>query len=214
MFTGLVEEIGILEQVIHGRESRRFRVTCALTAEGLRADDSVSVEGVCLTVTEVMPGGFEATAVATTLKTTTLDRKKAGDPVNLERALVFGNRLGGHLVQGHVDGIGTVASVRVHGDSRMLTVQLPSDTMRYMVLRGSVALNGVSLTVADMSRDRISVSVIPHTYEKTTLKRLSAGSRVNVEVDLFAKYAEHFCSRPAGASGALDRLAQIPLEDV
>ncbi len=195
MFTGLIEEIGTVRRILPGNDSVRIRIQAPRLAPELRTGDSVAVNGVCLTVTEKRGDDFEATAVSQTLKQSTLGRLRAGERVNLERALAIGDRLGGHLVQGHVDGIASVVSIRPKGDSRMITVRIPSDLLRQVAERGSVALNGVSLTVAALERDRITVSVIPHTFENTTLKELAPGGRVNVETDLFAKYAERLLSR-------------------
>ncbi|MDM7926232.1 MAG: riboflavin synthase [bacterium] len=195
MFTGLVEEIGTVRRILPGRDSVRIRIQAPRLAPELRTGDSVAVDGVCLTLTETQGDDFEATAVSQTLKQSTLGRLRTGERVNLERALALGDRLGGHLVQGHVDGVGSVVSVRPKGDSRMITVRIPAGLMRQVAERGSVALNGVSLTVALLERERITVSVIPHTFENTTLKELAPGSRVNVETDLFAKYAERLLSR-------------------
>jgi riboflavin synthase len=195
MFTGLVEEIGTVRRILNGRDSVRIRIQAPRIGAQLRAGESVAVDGVCLTATETFEDAFEATAVSQTLKQSTLGRLRAGDRVNLERALALGDRLGGHLVQGHVDGIGSVVSIRTQGDARMIAVRMPEALMRHMAERGSVALNGVSLTVAVLERDRITVSVIPHTFENTTLMRLAAGAPVNVETDLIAKYAERLLSR-------------------
>jgi riboflavin synthase len=190
MFTGLVEEIGTVRRILPGRDSVRLRIEAPRVAPGIRVGDSVAVDGVCLTVEERSDAAFDATAVSETLKRSTLGRLKPGDAVNLERSLALGDRLGGHIVQGHVDGVGTVVSIRPRGDAKMLTVRVPAPLMRHLPERGSVALAGVSLTVAGAASDRITVSVIPHTFENTTLRRLSEGAPVNVETDLFAKYAE------------------------
>jgi riboflavin synthase len=195
MFTGLIEEVGTVRRIQSGRDSVRIRIQALRIGPQLRSGDSVAVDGVCLTAAETFEDTFEATAVSQTLKQSTLGRLRTGDRVNLERALALGDRLGGHLVQGHVDGIGSVVSVRTHGDARMIAVRMPQPLMRHMAERGSVALNGVSLTVAGLERDRITVSVIPHTFENTTLNRLAAGAPVNVETDLFAKYTERLLSR-------------------
>ncbi|MBN2201144.1 riboflavin synthase [bacterium] len=195
MFTGLIEEIGKIRKILPGHDSVRIRIQAPRLAPELRTGDSVAVNGVCLTLTETQPEDFEATAVFQTLKQSTLGRLRTGDRVNLERALAIGGRLGGHFVQGHVDGIGSIVSVRPKGDSRMITVRIPAGLMRQVAERGSVALNGISLTVAGVERDRIAVSVIPHTFENTTLKELAPGGRVNIETDLFAKYVDRLLSR-------------------
>jgi riboflavin synthase len=195
LFTGIVEEIGTVQKTAQGRDSVRFWIGAKTVLAGLRPDDSVSVSGVCLTVTEMLADGFSAAAVSKTLEQSTLGLLKKGDPVNLERALRLGDRLGGHFVQGHVDGAGRVVSIRKQGDASMFGIRASADLMRYAVLRGSVAVDGVSLTVAGLERDRFTVSVIPHTMGHTTFRFLKTESRVNLEMDFFGKYIERLCAR-------------------
>lgn len=190
MFTGLVEERG---DVIASRDTTagaRLSFAAPVIAGELALGDSVSVNGACLTVVEASGEGFAADCVAETLRRTTLGDLRPGDPVNLERALLAGSRLGGHIVQGHVDGTGSVGSEREEGDSVVLTISAAPEIMRYVVEKGSVAVDGVSLTVAGRSEESFDIALIPHTMAHTTLGRGLTGQRVNLEVDLVAKYVE------------------------
>jgi riboflavin synthase len=189
VFTGIIREIGTVEGVERTADGARLRVTAAV-ADGLGAGDSVSVNGVCLTVASLGDGAFEADVMNQTLSVTTLGAVEAGGRVNLEPALRAGEPLGGHLVQGHVDGSGQVTSVTEDGFARRLRVAVPEGLRRYVAEHGSVAIDGVSLTVAALSPDGLEVSLIPETLERTTLGDLGEGSDVNVEVDVVARYAE------------------------
>jgi riboflavin synthase len=189
MFTGIIREVGTVESVERTDDGARIRVR-ARAAEELRGGDSISVNGVCLTASSAGDGAFEADVMNQTLSVTTLGSLDAGGRVNLEPALRAGDPLGGHLVQGHVDGAGHVRSVSPDGFARRLRVELPDELRRYIAERGSVALDGVSLTVAELSPDGLEVSLIPETLERTTLGELEEGSEVNVEVDVVARYAE------------------------
>jgi riboflavin synthase len=189
MFTGLVREVGTVDRIERNDAGARVRVRAELASE-LRPGDSVAVAGVCLTVAERNANAFEADAINQTLSLTTLGELRQGDGVNLEPALQAGDPLGGHLVQGHVDGVATVADVLEDGASRRLRVELPAGLERYVVPRGSIALDGVSLTVADATGAEAEVALIPETLARTTLEALGTGSRVNVEVDLIARHVE------------------------
>ena len=195
MFTGIVEEIGTIQKTAPGKDSVRFWIGAETVLDGLSPDASISVGGVCLTVTEVLADGFTATAVSKTLEQSTLGLLKKGDAVNLERALRLSDRLGGHFVQGHVDGTGRVVSIRKQGDASLFGIRTSGDLGRYAILRGSVAVNGVSLTIAALEKDRFTVSVIPYTLEHTTFRFLKIESRVNLEMDFFGKYIERLCAR-------------------
>ena len=189
MFTGIIQEVGTVEALDVTADGARMRVHAAVANE-LREGDSVSVNGVCLTVAASGAEGFEADLMNQTLSVTTLGGLRAGGRVNLEPALRAGDPLGGHLVQGHADGTGMVTSASADGFARRLTIAVPDEARRYLAARGSVAVDGVSLTVSALGRDGLEVSLIPETLERTTLGELEAGSEVNVEVDVVARYAE------------------------
>jgi riboflavin synthase len=189
MFTGLVSEIGTLESAERSGEGARLRIRADLAKE-LEPGDSVSVSGACLTVTGGDGDAFEADVMNQTLEVTTLGGLGDGSHVNLERALRAGDALDGHLVQGHVDCRGTVASVAEDGFARRLKVELPEDARRYVAQRGSVALDGVSLTVSALADTGFEVSLIPETLDRTTLGDAAEGDTVNVELDVVARYVE------------------------
>ena len=189
MFTGIIREIGTVEEVERTADGARLRVSAGV-ASGLGAGDSVSVDGVCLTVTSPGDDAFEADVMNQTLSVTTLGTLDVGGRVNLEPALRAGEPLGGHLVQGHVDGTGEVTSATEDGFARRLRVAVPEGLRRYVAEHGSVAIDGVSLTVAALTPDGLEVSLIPETLERTTLGDLVEGSEVNLEVDVVARYAE------------------------
>jgi riboflavin synthase len=189
MFTGIVREIGSVERIERSDQGARLRVRADLAAD-LSGGDSVSVGGACLTVATTSDGAFEADVMNQTLSVTTLGDLQPGGRVNLEPALRAGEPLGGHLVQGHVDGTGSVAAVSEDGFSRRLWISAPPELLRYVVERGSIAVEGVSLTVTSLRADAFEVALIPETLERTTLRGLEEGSRVNLEVDVIARYAE------------------------
>lgn len=189
MFTGIVSEVGTVEGVEHDDAGARLRVSAGLAAR-LREGDSVAVEGACLTAARIAGDAFEAEVMNRTLGLTTLGGLAAGDPVNLEPALRAGDPLGGHLVQGHVDGLAEVSSLREDGIARRLRIRLAGGLGRYAVEGGSIAIAGVSLTVAGLGEDEVEVSLIPETQTRTTLGGLAQGDRVNVELDLVARYVE------------------------
>lgn len=193
MFTGLIRELGTVEAIERSDAGARIRVATELASE-LDPGDSVAVAGACLTVAERDEGGFAADVMNQTLSLTTLGELAPGAGVNLEPALRAGDPLGGHLVQGHVDGLGEVAATTPDGIARRLRVVLPQELRRYTVEHGSIALDGVSLTLAGLHDDGVEVSLIPETLDRTTLGALSPGDRVNVEVDQMARYAERLMS--------------------
>jgi riboflavin synthase len=190
VFTGLVEEVGRIVERRPAKAGERLVLRAPLVREDLALGDSVSVNGACLTAVELLPDGFAVDAVAETLRRTSLGALADGDPVNLERAMRVGDRLGGHLVQGHVDATGTITDARGEGESVVLTLGAPPSVMRYIVEKGSVAVDGVSLTVAGRDADSFRVALIPHTMAHTTLGPGAVGRDVNLEVDLVAKYVE------------------------
>ena len=189
MFTGLISEIGTVESIERGDSGARLRIAAGLGA-GLEAGDSVSVAGACLTAVDPAHDGFAADVMNQTLELTALGRLEPGSSVNLEPAVRASDRLGGHIVQGHVDATGTVVGVAEDGFARRVEIELPAGLERYVVERGSIALNGVSLTVAGVEGRIVEVSLIPETLERTTFGTVAAGDPVNVEVDVIARHAE------------------------
>jgi riboflavin synthase len=193
MFTGLIEDIGAVETIERTDEGARLRISSKLAAD-LALGDSIAVNGCCLTATAVDGDHFETEAMNQTLEVTALDSVEQGSRVNLELAMKADDRLGGHIVQGHVDGIGTVASIEDDGFARRVRVNLPTKVLSYVVDKGSITLSGVSLTVADLGDSWAEVSLIPETLERTNLGELQVGSRLNVESDVVAKYVERLMS--------------------
>ncbi len=201
MFTGLIEDIGRIESLQNGDEGARVRIATRLAAE-IATGDSIAVNGVCLTATAVDTGSFETEAMNQTLAVTALGELNSGDRVNLELAMKASDRLGGHIVQGHSDGVGTVASIEDDGFARRLRVGLGPELIRYVVEKGSIGLNGVSLTVAALGEDWAEVSLIPETLERTTLGEAKVGNKLNVECDVVAKYVERMVRPFAGKEQA------------
>jgi riboflavin synthase len=191
MFTGLVEAVGRVERVAARQGNRRFTLRAVFAAE-LGMGDSVAVNGTCLTVTEAGLEDFTVEAVGATLRTTTLGSLRVGDPVNLERSLAVGDRFGGHLVQGHVDEVGTIRRTERHPGYWTLAVQFKRENSRLLVDKGSVCLDGVSLTVAGLRPGEFAANVIPHTWENTTLKLRHTGEPVNIEYDLAVKAVQRY----------------------
>ena len=189
MFTGLVEDVGAVESVERSDDGATLRIATKLGPE-IAGGDSVAVNGVCLTASGAAPGGFEAQAMNQTLAVTALGGLEEGKRVNLELAMKASDRLGGHIVQGHVDGVGEVLSVAEDGFARRLRVGLEPELLRYAIDKGSIALDGVSLTIADLGDSWAEVSLIPETLERTNLGTLVPGSKLNVECDVVAKYVE------------------------
>jgi riboflavin synthase len=193
MFTGLIEEVGLVEALEKSSDGAKLRISSSLTGE-LALGDSIAVNGCCLTATAVDGGHFETEAMNQTLEVTALDSVEQGSKVNLELAMRADDRLGGHIVQGHVDGVGTVSSVEDDGFARRVRVDLPTQLLLYVVDKGSITLSGVSLTVADLGDSWAEVSLIPETLERTNLGDLAPGDRLNVECDVVAKYVERLMS--------------------
>jgi riboflavin synthase len=193
VFTGLIADVGTVESAERTVDGARLRISTSLAGE-LAAGDSISVNGACLTAAAVADGGFEADVMNQTLAVTSLGPLAAGDAVNLELALRASDRLGGHIVQGHVDGTGTVAAVGEDGLARRLEIELPVELARFVVDHGSVAIDGVSLTVAALTERGLEVSLIPETLERTNLGAAEPGRVVNVELDVVARYVERLLS--------------------
>ena len=194
MFTGLVAGTGTVDSLERDGDGIRLRVRSELAGE-LSAGDSIAVNGVCLTAVEPDAAGFSADVMSETLRRSSLGPLTSGDAVNLELPLRAGDRLGGHVVQGHVDGVGTVDSVRDEGFSRVVRVSAPAETLRYVVEKGSIAVDGVSLTVSAVDGQAFEVSLIPETLERTTLGEAEPGRMLNLEVDVLAKYVEKLAVR-------------------
>jgi riboflavin synthase len=204
VFTGIVEERGAVVAVQDLPEAARITIAGPLVTSDARLGDSISVNGVCLTVVEVADGAFTADVMRETLARSSLDKITAGEPVNLERAAEVGKRFGGHIVQGHVDGTGVILSREPSAHWDLVRIGLPSHLARYLVEKGSVTVDGVSLTVVAVSKDEFSVSLIPETLRATTLGVRAPGDRVNLEVDVVAKYVErlampHLTGGPASS---------------
>ncbi len=197
MFTGLVEDVGVVERIDSDAGGARLRIATSLGPE-IDLGDSIAVNGVCLTATAADEHGFETEAMNQTLEVTALGAVEAGGRVNLELAMRASDRLGGHIVQGHVDGVGIVLECREDGFARRLRVNLSPELLRYAIDKGSIALAGVSLTIAELGPDWLEVSLIPETLERTTLGELEPGSRLNVECDMVAKYVERLVAPFAG----------------
>jgi riboflavin synthase len=196
LFTGIVEAVGSIASVADARGARRLRIQVPGMAAALSPGDSVAVDGVCLTVERADADGFDATAVTETLRRTTLGERTAGEPVNLERAATMERYFGGHLVQGHIDGVARVASFDADSDAPTLVLDLPGDVFALCVEKGSIAVDGVSLTIASLAAEnRIAVAIAPFTRAHTTCATYTPGRRVNVEADLIAKYVREFIRR-------------------
>ncbi len=190
MFTGIIEEIGAMRHVIQSNTSGEIAVKAKAVLEGTKIGDSIAVNGVCLTVTSMQSDGFTADVMPETLRYTNLGDLKTGDPVNLERAMAADGRFGGHMVAGHSDGTGSLTDIKKEGNAVWLTIGAAPELMRYIVAKGSVALDGVSLTVAETENNGFKVSIIPHTGSETTLLSKRIGSRINIENDIVGKYVE------------------------
>ncbi len=190
MFTGIVEELGSIRAVRRGADSARLVIEAARVIEGSRVGDSIMVNGVCLTSVHFGDRSFSADVMAETLAKSNLGRLKTGDRVNLERALRLGDRLGGHIVSGHIDGVGTITRLEKHDIATLVSIKAPDAVMRYIIKKGSVAIDGISLTVVDFDKDTFQVSLIPHTARETTLGFKKTGESVNLEGDIIGKYIE------------------------
>ena len=199
MFTGIIEETGTVESIQPGDKSIRFTLTLRKTGGGLKVGDSLAVNGCCLTVAELTTKGRAKTAQFDLLKETwnltNLQHCRAGSLVNLERSLEAGGRLGGHFVTGHIDGMGKITTWEKTGDDHQLQIAAPDDVMRYVIHKGSIAVDGISLTVAAVEKESFTIWIIPHTLESTALSERAVGDAVNLEADMLGKYVERFAAR-------------------
>ncbi len=188
MFTGLIEEIGQIRSIENFGDGSRIHINATKILDDINLGDSIAVNGVCLTVVSHSDNSFSVEAVKETMTRSALSELKIHQNVNLERALKANSRLGGHFVQGHVDGIGTVLAMDKQDPGYLLKIQLPAELSKFLVEKGSIAINGISLTLASVESDRISLAIIPHTVQATTLHALKSGDSVNIEVDVLGKY--------------------------
>ena len=210
MFTGIIEEVGALERLAGGE----IAIRAEKVLEDVALGDSIAVNGICLTVTHFDAAHFTADVMPETVRRTSLAELKRGSRVNLERALTLRSRLGGHIVSGHIDGVGTLAAMQEEGNAILLTVRAGADILRYIVEKGSVALDGISLTVARVSAADFTVSLIPHTREITNLREKRSGSRLNIETDILGKYVEKLFPgvRTQGESDAPKSAGKITMD--
>jgi len=192
MFTGLVEGVGQITELTPQGSGFLIRIKTSFNLEGTKVGDSIAVDGVCLTVVQLEPQAFRAQLSPETISRTTFKLKKVGDLVNLERALKLGDRLGGHLVTGHVDGVGAIKRIAKMGDYTLIEISIPKDLIQYMVPKGSIAVDGISLTINEVLEDAIRLMIIPHTLAVTTLGVKKVGDLVNLEVDVIAKMVHRF----------------------
>ncbi len=190
MFTGIVEELGKIMSVKKGAESCQLEISASKVLENTKIGDSIAVNGICLTVTSLSASSFSADVMAETLRRTSLSSLKSGSFVNLERAMLADGRFGGHIVSGHIDGTGIIKEFKNEDNAVWVTVNADMNILKYIVEKGSVAIDGISLTVADVSNSFFKVSIIPHTQNETTLLMKKTGDKVNLECDVIAKYVE------------------------
>jgi riboflavin synthase len=210
MFTGIIQDIGTIKLVQRRNGNTEFTIVSNRLAGDIKIGDSIAISGVCLTATSVDKGigQFQVTAVDETLRRSTIGDLTHGNRVNLELALLPTDRLGGHFVQGHVDTVGRCAAIMQHTGSWQIRFEFPSEYGRYIVEKGSIAINGVSLTVYEVRKGQFAVSVIPHTWESTTLGQLKSGDRVNLEFDLIAKYVAKMNGSQNAETITLDKLRE------
>ena len=209
MFTGIIEEVGHVKSLHRGAKSFTLEVEAEKVLEGTLVGDSIATNGVCLTVTSLTGHGFTADVMPETVSRTALGELVSGSPVNLERALSLQTRLGGHIVSGHIDGTGRIADRRQDDTALWLTIECDSKLLRYIIEKGSVTLQGVSLTVARVDARSFAVSLIPHTQAATTLHQAKVGDLVNIENDIIAKYVEKLLGkRPDNGTDLLDKMAK------
>ena len=206
MFTGIIEELGTVRHVAPGN----LELSARRVLEGTRLGDSIAVNGVCLTVTALSPGGFTADVMPETLRRSGLGQLRPGSKVNLERAMAADGRFGGHIVTGHIDGTGTVSSLRREGNAVWVTIAAPPELLAGIVEKGSIAIDGISLTVAEVTDRDFAVSIIPHTGAQTTLLDRKAGDTVNLETDILGKYVAKLLGReePKSSGITMEFLAQ------
>lgn len=192
MFTGLIQEVGTIQSVVSNAEGKEFIIRAPALIKDIQIDDSVATNGVCLTATKIAGDTFKVQAIHVTLEKTSIGYLKTGDKVNLELSLRPHDRLGGHFVQGHVNALGKIKKIEKIGNNWEIEVSFPKELRKYMISEGSITLDGISLTIARLTGDTLTVAIIPHTLEKTSLSSKKVGDHLNLEVDMIAKYIENF----------------------
>lgn len=200
MFTGIIEEVGSVASIRKGAHSCVLTVNASRVLEDVHLGDSIATNGVCLTVTSFTSHSFSADVMHETLNRSSLGSLHIGSPVNLERAMLAGGRFGGHIVSGHIDGVGTISSIKEDDNAVWYTVEAPSNILRYIIEKGSITLDGISLTVAKVTNSNFSVSIIPHTRAQTNLASKKVGDVLNLENDLVGKYVERLMLQPIAVS--------------
>ncbi len=203
MFTGLIEEVGKISSVRQANGKLELEISANKITGSLKTGDSISVNGVCLTVTKFSTGKFCVDAVSETLKKSTIGNLRIGTEVNLEPALQLSQKLGGHLVQGHVNDVGTITEIKKLGENYLLYLSLPYHLEKYLIKEGSIAIDGISLTIADVSANKVMFSIIPHTWKNTNLRARKQGDHVNIEIDVISKYVEKFSNNTPGNKNEL-----------
>ena len=201
MFTGIVEETGSIARVVQGGMSGEIKIYASFVLEGTKLGDSIAVNGVCLTVTGLYDDGFTADVMPETLRRSNLGMLKSGDQVNLERAMAADGRFGGHIVSGHIDGTGEIVSLRNEGNAVWVRVRAKEEILELIVEKGSITIDGISLTVAALGTDHFEVSIIPHTGQQTTLLKKKPGDKENLENDIIGKYVRRLMGKDSGKSG-------------
>jgi len=202
MFTGIVEEIGKIEKTTPIVGGFEIKIKAEKVLDDIKINDSICIDGVCLTVIKADKNSFWIDAVGVTLEKTTFNQIQSNTIVNLERSIKLNDRLGGHLVQGHVNGIGTITEIKALGENYLLKINIPENLERYLMKEGSIAINGISLTIADLNKNEILISIIPHTWQNTNLKTKQINDIVNVEIDILAKYVEKLLSKDSAPPGS------------
>jgi riboflavin synthase len=192
MFTGLIQELGTIQSITNNTEGKEFLIKAPSLIKEIQIDDSVATNGVCLTATQISGDTFRVQAIHVTLEKTSLGHLQTGDKVNLELSLRPTDRLGGHFVQGHVNALGLIKQISTRGENWEIEVSFPTSLRKYMISEGSITLDGISLTIARLTEETLTVAIIPHTLEKTSLSSKKVGDVLNIEVDMIAKYIENF----------------------
>lgn len=201
MFTGIIEEVGTVQRVQRGSRSASLTIMASEVLKDVKIGDSIATNGVCLTVTTFDAHSFTVDVMAETMRASNLELLSSGSRVNLERALRLSDRLGGHIVSGHVDGVGLITKKEKEDNAVWITVKTSRDLLKYMIVKGSITIDGISLTIQKLTDDGFMVSIIPHTNDVTTLLELSVGTKVNLECDVIAKYTERLLNTSSHSSG-------------